>query len=68
MLFAMNKKQKKIMWVVAIVISCCSFIIGFSHPYFSWWDFSIRKTPGFILFVFIIPILIIGGLLFYRAK
>ena len=69
----MNKAQSKIAWIMSVIISGISIYYGIEN------HTRIRRsleygtrikidTGLFLLFVVIIPILLIGGLLFIQAK
>lgn len=65
----MNKAQMKIASIMAILLSGISIYYGFEK------HLRIHRIPGhridtglFLLFVVVVPILLIGGLLFIRAK
>lgn len=57
----MNKKQVIIIWIMAILLSFISVLYGIAM-------FDDGKLDQGLLFVFVIPILLIGGLAFYCAK
>ncbi|MBA7493391.1 hypothetical protein ES702_03949 [subsurface metagenome] len=60
----MNKAQAKIAWWVVILLSLTSLVYGL----YLWWysyDFSFEVM---LITFFIIPLLLIGGLAFIRAK
>lgn len=65
---ALNQKQIKIALIMVILLSVLSVIIGiFWMPYDWFYWVPEYATPG-LVFLFAIPILLIGGFLFYRAK
>jgi membrane protein DedA with SNARE-associated domain len=58
----MNSAQARVAWVVVILLSLCSVGIGI----WDWYDKYFRAVQ--ILLYLVVPILLIGGLAFYRAK
>ena len=57
----MTKTQARIAWAAIIILSIFSFFFG-------WAMGDVEKVALSIIFQWLVPILLIGGLSFYRSK
>ena len=57
----LTKTQVRIAWIIIIILSIISFFFG-------WAMGDIEKRLLSVIFQWLVPILLIGGLMFFRSK